>query len=583
MASIKLENKIDLSNGDTGLVYAYNGVYVVKGTQTTTTHLFTGNIDALSLYDGMTIAYYLPRNGDGTNVTLDLTLADGTTTGPKNVYWNNAGRLTTHYGAGSTIFLTYWSAGSISVNGTPTTDDRWTRCDYDNCHYSGYCGTAGNTAAKYSSYTGYKLRQGNYTILLLVNSNTYAGALTLDVNGTGNKPLYINGSPSSATNYNLPAGQYLVYYDGTNYQVRTDGHIPNTVWENTSPTFEAVSVYDDSGNYQGTDNFNGHDVDTTYYSKGIDVGDVDTGPHYNISFPAKSGTFALLDDITTVNNGTLTIKKNGSTVATFTANQAGSTDANISCLDDNSSIKESKLIQDTYNTAGTINEYDRLLVDSNKANRIAFIPPSAISAEYTQDNGTTWTDYGLTDDQKRGLVSMLGSANVYIGSNTNTLPESMTTETMVKYKTRVVITNPGSNYCQANKFYCVKSNAHTANVTIEYALNSDHNTWHLWRDTTPLVGWSGPNMMTLPLMAIFGNNPSQVWAIRFTFGYNNVSASYESSAAVVGDFRIFGITAWAEDAMNDKPYKWDAYGNLLPRNGSSNNLGTNGKKWSQIH
>ena len=178
---------------------------------------------------------------------------------------------------------------------------------------------------------------------------------------------------------------------------------------------------------------------------------------------------------------------------------------------------------------------------------------------------------------------MLGSANVYIGSNTNTLPESMTTETMVKYKTRVVITNPGSNYCQANKFYCVKSNAHTANVTIEYALNSDHNTWHLWRDTTPLVGWSGPNMMTLPLMAIFGNNPSQVWAIRFTFGYNNVSASYESSAAVVGDFRIFGITAWAEDAMNDKPYKWDAYGNLLPRNGSSNNLGTNGKKWSQIH
>ena len=56
----------------------------------------------------MTIAYYLPYAGvSGTSVTLNLTLSNGTTTGAINCYFNNTTRLTTHYGAGSTILLTY--------------------------------------------------------------------------------------------------------------------------------------------------------------------------------------------------------------------------------------------------------------------------------------------------------------------------------------------------------------------------------------------------------------------------------------------------------------------------------------------
>ena len=106
------------------------GIYAVKGTQTDTTGTWLGSIDAPALYDGMTIAYYLPRTGSG-NATLNLTLSDGTQTGPVNCYYNSTSRLTTQYGAGSTIILTYWSAGSISVNGTATTDDRWTRADYN--------------------------------------------------------------------------------------------------------------------------------------------------------------------------------------------------------------------------------------------------------------------------------------------------------------------------------------------------------------------------------------------------------------------------------------------------------------------
>ena len=59
------------------------------------------------------------------------------------------------------------------------------------------------------------------------------------------------------------------------------------------------------------------------------------GPGSSVKYPTDTAYWrrlALMSDIPsppTVNNGILTIQKNGSTVATFTANQAGNTTANI--------------------------------------------------------------------------------------------------------------------------------------------------------------------------------------------------------------------------------------------------------------
>ena len=102
------------------------GIYYVKGTQTAATGSWTGNIDVPALYTGLTIMYYLPYDGSG-NATLNLTLSNGTTTGAKNCYIST-GRLTTHYGAGRNIIMTFYKAGDISIKGTATTDDRWI-CD----------------------------------------------------------------------------------------------------------------------------------------------------------------------------------------------------------------------------------------------------------------------------------------------------------------------------------------------------------------------------------------------------------------------------------------------------------------------
>ena len=56
------------------------------------------------------------------------------------------------------------------------------------------------------------------------------------------------------------------------------------------------------------------------------------GPGSAIKYPTDAGYWrqlALTSQLPTVNNGTLTIQKDGTTVATFSANQAGNTTANI--------------------------------------------------------------------------------------------------------------------------------------------------------------------------------------------------------------------------------------------------------------
>lgn len=102
---------------------------------------------------------------------------------------------------------------------------------------SAYCTTSAGTAAKKASCSLYVAQANSYLHVLMGAANTSAGAITLNVNSAGAKPIYINGEPSSSTNYTLPNGSYIVFYDGTNYYFRTDGKIQasaTTVLANTS-------------------------------------------------------------------------------------------------------------------------------------------------------------------------------------------------------------------------------------------------------------------------------------------------------------------------------------------------------------
>lgn len=146
-------SNITLPNGNK---YGLKGsIYTVIGTQTAATGSWTGELKSLdALYDGLTIMYWLPFAGSG-NATLNLTLSSGTT-GAINCYYNGNNRLTTHYGQGTMILMTYWSAGKIKVGATATTDARWVtgpNRDDGNTIPVAYCSTAAGTSAKACSFT----------------------------------------------------------------------------------------------------------------------------------------------------------------------------------------------------------------------------------------------------------------------------------------------------------------------------------------------------------------------------------------------------------------------------------------------
>ena len=110
-----------------GITNTQNIPYVV-GTQTVTTASWTGVADTVeTLYDGLSIRYWLPRTSS-TNVTLNLTLKDGSTTGAIPCYYGGTTRLTTHYPAGSFVMLTY--VLNQLINGVAYTG-WWAKADYD--------------------------------------------------------------------------------------------------------------------------------------------------------------------------------------------------------------------------------------------------------------------------------------------------------------------------------------------------------------------------------------------------------------------------------------------------------------------
>lgn len=181
-------------------------IYSVIGTQTAATASWTGNLPVSALYDGLTIAYYLPRTS-ANNVTLNLTLADGTTTGAFPVYVTNNIRMTTHYSAGATIILTYWSAGSISVNGAATTQNRWLGGDYwTNTigEYGGACIAGPKGMARYS-------------LILQTSSNTWESLVTTstdETNKTKNTSSFLITSPILYQNGNTYTSGQIAGYSG---------------------------------------------------------------------------------------------------------------------------------------------------------------------------------------------------------------------------------------------------------------------------------------------------------------------------------------------------------------------------------
>lgn len=192
--------------------------YIVGPSTDTTAGTWTGSFNGLGNYTPGLIILYQPSVAGASTTTLNIN-----SKGAKTVYRNYTSKLTTHYPKGQPILLVY----SEQNSGCWMCID-----DYhsdSNTVPSAYCSTGATTAAKTATCTNYKLLSNSYVHLIVTTTNTQKAALTLNINSQGAKPIYLNGVPTSATNYNLQAGTYLVYYDGTNYYIRDDGILPGKI------------------------------------------------------------------------------------------------------------------------------------------------------------------------------------------------------------------------------------------------------------------------------------------------------------------------------------------------------------------
>ena len=102
--------------------------------------------------------------------------------------------------------------------------------------------TAGTAAAKTARCHGFTLKAKTLIPIVIANDNEVEGKITLNINGTGAKNVYIDGTVSSASNHTLPAGVYLAYYSGSYYYFRTDGKINTDITGNAATATTATTA-----------------------------------------------------------------------------------------------------------------------------------------------------------------------------------------------------------------------------------------------------------------------------------------------------------------------------------------------------
>ena len=370
--------------------------------------------------------------------------------------------------------------------------------------------------------------------------------------------------------------------------------------------------------------------------------------------PASYGYYYTIDEGSAdVYNATLTIQKNGANVQTFTANQSSNATANITVPTKTSDItndsgfvtssgtvaKADQLtnartiaigtgatgtatsfngtsnitipitdVKDAYVTWGgkalaqNVTPDDMGCIDEFGHNKLAFLPASCITVEYTTDGGTTWLDYGMTDAQKIAMVTTSGSG-VQIGKGTATVSNGTLTDANCgNYQSRVTICTRDGNgngklYTSAVKWLINFTSDGTTGCKVKLetlTIGNYNNHVDTWVDkgSYDVSGWSGWN--SIPYATSFGgstNQTSHIAAIRFTLSITSVGTSTTSVAGMI-DFRLIGKTNWnmpSEMARAGHIYTVDIYQNaffpngVLPKTDSTYSLGTSSYKWKNLY
>lgn len=201
-----------------------------SGTEGTTTRgaynrsQWTGTVEGTDdVYDGMAVTYKVPVAGCILGTTLNIN-----SKGEHPVLLNASTLLSTNYPVGSILMLVYDADATASVyvsNTSTAMTGCWKISNYDSnttytplglgfCH--GTCPTEAATKAKTVAVSSFKLVENGIVSVMFTNAVTVASA-TLNINGTGAKPIYYKGAALAADV--IQAGDIVTMQYSTQYHI----------------------------------------------------------------------------------------------------------------------------------------------------------------------------------------------------------------------------------------------------------------------------------------------------------------------------------------------------------------------------
>ena len=204
---------------------------------------------------------------------------------------------------------------------------------------------------------------------------------------------------------------------------------------------------------------------------------------------------------------------------------------------DTNGRKEAYLTWGGRNYSGSYGPIDATMVGELGANRLAFMPASAVTVEYTRDGGVTWLDYEASDTAKIDLFSGKGTALVIGKADANNKATAHGSD----YQLRITInTGTGKVYTVLNKIVilCATMGSSSCTCKIQKALQSTPTEFIDHTSDIAISGWSGYNVLNINGLTTYGNTPSsQYGRVRFLFKANGGNTSYNGLQIT----RIFGF------------------------------------------
>lgn len=224
--------------------------------------------------------------------------------------------------------------------------------------------------------------------------------------------------------------------------------------------------------------------------------------------------------------------------------------------DADKAVFESRLRWGGTNIAGDISPIDAAMSNIHSANRAAFANPAGIIVEFSNDGGSTWTDYGASNASKIQLVSGIKTA-YFIGKHTtnNTVT--------VNDKLRITVNASTCGFYTALKKILIEvstNGAGGAYVELQKSYKSTETSWSP-SERYSISGWSGWN--SIPCNGAFGgrsNRTGNIANIRLTFGITSKGSSSDVNSLSVLGLQFLGTTYWvyhSEMAKSGHLYSYD--------------------------